>query len=108
MEIAGTLIPAGSIVEVRFGAANLDGRHFLEPETIDLRRGNAQSHLTFGAGPHLCIGNQLARAELRLAFQALTRRLGHFRASRGEDSYGWITSYIAHGPDRLWMRFDRR
>ena len=108
IEIGGVAIPAGAIVEVRSGAANRDPRHYAEPGAIDLARANAQSHLAFGAGPHLCIGNQLARGELRLAFQALTRRLRNFRASRGEDSYRWMTSYIAHGPDRLWMRFDRR
>ena len=108
VEIDGVAIPAGSIVEVRYGAANRDPRQYPQPELLDLKRANAQSHLAFGAGPHLCIGNQLARGELRLAFQALTRRLANFRASRGEDSYHWMTSYIAHGPDRLWMRFDRR
>ncbi len=108
IEIDGVAIPAGSIVEVRYGAANRDPRQYPAPEVLDLKRANAQSHLAFGAGPHLCIGNQLARGELRLAFQALTRRLKNFRASRGEDSYHWMTSYIAHGPDRLWMRFDKR
>ncbi len=108
IEIDGVAIPAGSIVEVRYGAANRDPRQYPAPEVLDLKRTNAQSHLAFGAGPHLCIGNQLARGELRLAFQALTRRLKNFRASRGEDSYHWMTSYIAHGPDRLWMRFDKR
>ena len=108
MEIDGVAIPAGAIVEVRYGAANRDPRQYAEPGVIDLERANAQSHLAFGAGPHLCIGNQLARGELRLAFQALTRRLRNFRASRGEDSYSWMKSYIAHGPDRLWMRFDKR
>jgi cytochrome P450 len=108
IEIDGVAIPAGSIVEVRYGAANRDPRQYPKPEVIDLQRANAQSHLAFGAGPHLCIGNQLARGELRLAFQALTRRLKNFRATRGEDSYSWMKSYIAHGPDRLWMRFDKR
>lgn len=108
IEIGGVAIPEGAIVEVRYGAANRDPKQYPKPSVIDLERANAQSHLAFGAGPHLCIGNQLARGELRLAFQALTRRLTNFRASRGEDSYRWMTSYIAHGPDRLWMRFDRR
>lgn len=106
--IRGVDIPAGSMVEVRFGAANRDPQQYPQPDAIDLKRANAQSHLAFGAGPHLCIGNQLARGELRLAFQALTRRLKNFRASRGDESYRWITSFIAHGPDQLWMRFDRR
>jgi cytochrome P450 len=108
VEIRGVTIPAGSIVEVRYGAANRDPRQYPCPETIDLERPNAASHLAFGAGAHLCIGNQLARGELRIAFQTLTRRLKNFRALHGEDSYQWLTSYIAYGPSRIWMAFDRR
>jgi cytochrome P450 len=108
IEIRGVAIPAGSIVEVRYGAANLDPAQYPAPAKVDLERGNAGTHLAFGAGPHLCIGNQLARGELRIAFQALTRRLKNFRAIRGDDSYQWLTSYIAYGPSRIWMAFDRR
>ncbi|SER69570.1 cytochrome P450 [Sphingobium sp. YR768] len=108
IEIAGMAIPAGALVEVRYGAANRDPRQYAVPDEIDLDRKNASSHLAFGAGPHLCIGNQLARGELRLAIQHLTRRLTSMRATRGEDSYRWMTSYIAHGPDQLWMAFDKR
>ncbi|MDB5702368.1 MAG: cytochrome [Sphingomonadales bacterium] len=108
IEISGILIPAGALVEVRYGAANRDPAQYACPATIDLDRGNAASHLAFGAGPHLCIGNQLARGELRIAFQALTRLLAGFRAARAGDSVEWMTSYIAHGPSRLWINFDRR
>lgn len=108
VEIGGVLIPEGALVEMRYGAANRDPRQYPAPELIDLKRANASSHLAFGAGPHLCIGNQLARGELRLAFQALTRRMTHFRATRGEDSYRWVTSYIAYGLNQLWMTFDKR
>ena len=108
VEIGGTIIPAGSLVEVRFGSANRDPAQYSEPDRVDLDRPNAAAHLAFGAGPHMCIGNQLARAELRLAFQALTRRLKNFRTTRGDASYDWLTSYVVHGPSRLWMSFDRR
>ncbi len=108
VEIAGVTIPVGSLVEVRYGAANRDPAQYSAPDVIDLDRANAASHLAFSAGPHLCIGNQLARGELRLAFQALTRRLTNFRATRGEDSYAWVASYIAYGPSKLWMAFDKR
>lgn len=108
IEIGGVAIPEGAIVEVRYGAANRDPEAFACPANIDLGRAKASSHLAFGAGIHLCIGNQLARGELRLAFAALTRRLGGFTASRGGDSYDWVRSYIAYGPTRLSMAFDER
>jgi cytochrome P450 len=108
-EIRGVAIPAGSIIEVRYGSGNLDPNQYPEPTKIDLSRANASTHLAFGAGPHLCIGNQLARGEARLAFLALARRLKNFRLTRGPvDSYEWNTSYIAFGPTRLWMTFDKR
>lgn len=106
--VSGVDIPANAIVEVRFGAANLDPRQFACPANVDVHRANATSHLAFGAGIHVCVGNQLARAELRLAFQALTRRLKNFRFSRGDDSLVPMTGYTPYGSRTLWMRFDRR
>jgi cytochrome P450 len=108
VEIGGMTVPAGSIVEVRFGAANLDPKQFGCPAHVDLERKNSATHLSFGAGIHLCAGNQLARGELRLAFQALTRRLKGFRLSRGSESIRWIDNYSAYGPNQLWMAFDVR
>jgi cytochrome P450 len=108
IEIAGVTIPAGSLVEVRYGAANRDPEQYASPDEINLDRKNAMGHLAFGAGIHMCIGNQLARGELKLAFLALTSRLKGFRLSRGEDSYRWVSSYVVHGPAELWMNFDKR
>lgn len=68
VELPGVTILAGALVEVRFGAANRDSRKFPCPADVDLERRNSAGRLSFGAGIHMCIGNQLARAELRLAF----------------------------------------
>ncbi len=108
VEINGVMIPAGSLVEVRFGAGNRDPAVYERPACPDLRRANASSHMAFGIGRHLCIGNQLARGELRLAFRALIDRLDHFRPSRGEKSYAYTPLYIAYGLTILWIGFDRR
>lgn len=108
MEIGGVAIPEGSIIETRFGAANIDPSVFPDPEQVDLERPNMRSHLTFGAGIHMCIGNQLARGEMRIAFKALVNRMKNFRATRGEDSYDYTTTYVAFGLKRLWLGFDKR
>ncbi len=108
VEIAGVTIPEGALVEVRYGAANRDPAEFECPAQLDLNRSNAKSHLAFGFGPHICIGNQLARGELRLAFAALIDRLDNFRLSRGQDSYVYTPNFVAYGMTRLWMGFDRR
>jgi cytochrome P450 len=108
IEIAGVTIPSGSLVEVRYGAANRDPKQYAAPDKIDLDRANATAHLAFGAGIHMCIGNQLARGELKLAFRALSSRFKNFRLTRGEDSYRWISSYVVHGPAGIWMTMERR
>lgn len=107
-EIGGVHIPAGSIIETRYGAANLDPEIFPNPEEVDLSRPNSKAHLTFGAGIHMCVGNQLARGEMRAAFKQLVDRLHNFRATRGEDSYAYTSTYVAYGLTQLWMTFDRR
>ena len=90
------------------GAANLDPDVFPDPETVNLERPNGRAHLTFGAGIHMCIGNQLARGELRAAFRQLVRRCKNFRASRGENSYAYTTTYVAYGLTKLWVSFEKR
>lgn len=108
IEIGGVLIPTGSLIETRYGAANIDPEVFPDPETLDLERANSRSHLTFGSGIHMCIGNQLARSEMRASFQQLADRLHNFRATRGPDSYAYTSTYVAYGLTKLWMTFDRR
>jgi cytochrome P450 len=56
----------------------------------------------------MCVGNQLARGELRLALQGLTLRLKNFRYGRGDQSTIPLRGYAAHGLRTLWMEFDRR
>lgn len=97
-----------AIIETRFGAGNLDPDVFPDPETVHLDRENGRSHLTFGAGIHMCIGNQLARGELRAAFSQLLRRVENIRPSRGEASYEYTTTYVSYGLTKLWISFDKR
>ncbi len=108
LTIGGVAIPENGIIETRFQAGNLDPDVFPDPETVHLDRPNGRSHLTFGAGIHMCIGNQLARAELRAAFTQLVGRCTNFRPSRGEDSYAWTTTYVSYGLTKLWISFDKR
>lgn len=107
IRIGDVEIPAGARVEVRYGAANSDPAHFDRPAHIDLDRSNAESHLAFGWGIHNCIGNQLAREQLRIAFQALVRRFDHFRPARGSDSYRPLLGHAVHGFRQVWMICDR-
>ena len=73
VEIAGRVIPEGSLIIPSIPAANRDGSFIEDPETLDVTRG-ALGHVAFGHGVHHCLGAPLARMEMRIAFPALLRR----------------------------------
>jgi len=73
IELGGETIPKGSTVLVSTLAANRDPRQFADAENLDSHR-NARGHLSFGHGVHQCLGQQLARIEMRAGFAGLLRR----------------------------------
>jgi cytochrome P450 len=78
VELDGQVIKAGESVTVSVQAANRDPVKFPDPDTLDLRR-KATGHLAFGHGIHQCLGQQLARVELRVALPALFARFPALR-----------------------------
>jgi cytochrome P450 len=70
--IDGIEIPAGAKVMMCFGSADRDGTLFDDAERFDVDRKDAELHLAFGKGPHLCLGAPLARLEMRLVLELLT------------------------------------
>ncbi|WP_090099957.1 cytochrome P450 [Lentzea jiangxiensis] len=68
--LAGQEIRAGDKVVVWFSSANRDERVFTEPDRFDVGRREAD-HLSFGHGPHFCLGAQLARTQMRAVFDAV-------------------------------------
>lgn len=73
IEICGQRIPRKWTILCMLGAANRDPKRFKDPNKLDLNRLNNQ-HLAFSAGPHACIGGQLARLEGQIAIQNLVQR----------------------------------
>ncbi|WP_216898283.1 cytochrome P450 [Nocardia alni] len=73
IELAGETITEGSTVAISTLAANHDPYRFDNPDTLDIHR-TARGHLSFGHGVHQCLGQQLARIEMRAGFQGLLRR----------------------------------
>ncbi|NKY58585.1 cytochrome P450 [Nocardia flavorosea] len=78
VELDGQLIKKGETVAVSIQAANRDPAKFHEPDTFDIGR-SAVGHLGFGHGVHQCLGQQLARVEMRVALPALVRRFPTLR-----------------------------
>ncbi|WP_419992779.1 cytochrome P450 [Streptomyces boninensis] len=77
-DLGGVRIRAGEAVIVLPPAANRDPAQFVAGESFDIAR-PARRHFTFGFGMHQCLGQHLARLELRLAFEALITRLPGLR-----------------------------
>ncbi|MER5390825.1 cytochrome P450 [Saccharopolyspora sp. NPDC002686] len=73
IELGGETIREGATVVVSLLAANRDPQRFDDPDTLDVHR-KARGHLSFGHGIHQCLGQQLARIEMRAGFDALLRR----------------------------------
>jgi cytochrome P450 family 142 subfamily A polypeptide 1 len=73
-EIDGTAIKAGQQVVLMYGSANRDESVFEGPQRFDITR-DPNPHIAFGFGTHFCLGASLARLELRIMFEELTRRL---------------------------------
>jgi cytochrome P450 len=73
--IGGTTIPAGAFVMASLGSANRDELFWgADAAEVRLGRDNAHRHVSFGAGPHHCLGASLARLEASIAFARLTAR----------------------------------
>ncbi|MCW2547496.1 MAG: cytochrome [Mycobacterium sp.] len=75
VELHGTTIPAGDQVLVLYGAANHDERAYPDPESFDITRTGTKAHWAFGHGIHYCLGNAVARLEIKCALQALLQSI---------------------------------
>lgn len=82
-ELAGQKVPAGTQLLLLFGSACLDDARFPAPDDYTPGRANIGDHLAFGGGPHVCPGANLARTEVRIAVETLTRRLPELRLADG-------------------------
>jgi len=78
VEVGGRCIRAGKPIVASLAAANRDPQHFSEPDVLDLSRAYSP-HLAFGHGVHQCLGQQLARVEMKVGFAALLERFPSLR-----------------------------
>jgi cytochrome P450 len=72
--LAGKPVKAGEKVFLSWASANRDEEQFADPDAFDLARPK-NPHLAFGAGPHRCVGSNLARLNLRIAIHEIVQRL---------------------------------
>jgi cytochrome P450 len=74
LTLHGRAIPGGDVVALAFGSANHDPAAFPEPERCVLDR-SPNRHVTFGAGPHLCLGAPVARLEMHVTLELFVQRI---------------------------------
>lgn len=75
IEVAGVTIAAGNSIILHNSTANRDGRIFEDPDSFNIRREHAQHHVAFGYGVHQCLGQHLARAEIRSVLELVVSRI---------------------------------
>ncbi|MDH6123999.1 cytochrome P450 [Kitasatospora sp. GP82] len=106
VEIGGRSIRAGETVLASLAAANRDPEHFADPEELDLDREPSQ-HVAFGHGFHQCLGQQLARVEMEIAFPALLRRFPTLRLAVPPEQVPMRDDMFIYGVHALPLTWDR-
>jgi cytochrome P450 len=94
LELAGTHIPKGEPMMVGLATANRDPARFPNPDVFDITRPEADKHVAFGKGIHICIGAPLARMEGQIAFETLFRRMPELRLAVPSEELRWSNSFL--------------
>jgi cytochrome P450 len=98
VEMHGHQLRKGELVILRIAAANRDPRRFTNPDQLDIDRDEG-NHLSFGYGPHVCIGATLTYMEAEIAFRALMRALPRMQLQTG--SLHWQSNAAYRGLEAL-------
>lgn len=100
-EVAGVKIAEGSKILCVLGAANLDPARWDKPDVFDIGRKTA-GHLGLGAGVHMCVGQNIARAEGAAILTAIAEQV---EVIEPVGAAVWRTNNAMHALDRLGVRF---
>jgi len=103
--VGGVDIPAGARLLIVTASANRDEAVFDQPDTFDINRTNARRHLTFGLGPHVCMGATLARVEMRIFLETLATRLPHMRLVPAQ-RFTYLPNTSFRGPRHVLVEWD--
>jgi cytochrome P450 len=104
IELDDQVIEPGALLVILLAAANRDPAEFPQPDRLEIDRPNAKRHLAFAAGPHTCLGNNLARMEAAIALRRLFERFADLRlagdpvANRGLIFQGFTEITVSRGP----------
>jgi cytochrome P450 len=102
--LGGADIAAGELVRLSIAGANRDPAVFVDPDGLDLERGNPRRHLAFAQGPHVCVGVHLARLEARTGVATLLERLPGLRLDAARPAQ--IRGLVFRKPPALHVLWD--
>jgi len=102
VEVAGRLLPRGTMAGLLIGAANRDPDRFVEPDRLDIGRTDNR-HLSLGRGPHYCLGAALARLEGQVAIAAVVQRFPRLRLASADVQ--WQPNFAFRGLRALPLTF---
>ena len=103
--IGGIKIPGGSRILLMMGSANHDEEVFPDGGKFDVTRGNAKKHLGLGLGAHFCMGAPLAKLEMRVILEQLTKRLPDLHLKAGQ-SWEYLPTLVFRGVQRLEVEWE--
>lgn len=106
VEIAGVKIGKGDAIMPILASANRDESKFDNPEVFDIDRKIEVPLMSFGQGPHFCLGNYLSRMEAKAALEVVFSRFSLIEPL--SDEVHWLDSYFARGPHVLPVRYKVR
>ncbi len=101
LELHGRTLKPGERVFLLLNAANRDPRAYADPDRLDLRR-DGPAHLTFGFGPHICLGFPLARLEGQVALPAVLARWRRIELAGADPQ--WMDSLVLRGMTAMPLR----
>ena len=105
VELNGVKIPKGSVINIRYAAANRDSDIFEYPDEVNLDRKKAGAHMAFGSGIHHCLGAPLARRELYWGFKAALDLFGEVKFSEGKNDFAYHPHYLLRSLKELHIEF---
>jgi hypothetical protein len=105
VELGGTQLPKDAPLLMLIGSANRDDAMFPHGSELELERENAKDNVTFGYGVKYCLGSPLARLEIRVALEEMTRRFPSLRLAP-DQKIEYLPNMMSRGPLHVWVEWD--
>jgi len=108
VEVNGTVIPKGAHMLLVYDSGNDDEAVFPDPRKFDMERPNIGRHVSFGGGPHRCVGLALARMEIKLAAKEICRQMKDIKLAIPESEITYLPTVATHTIESLPITYSKR